>query len=223
MSKCLFIAGTDTDVGKTVVSIAMMRYFKKQNMKVVGYKPVAAGAEYINGHLRNNDALLLHKESNIEIEYESVNPFVFQEAASPHIAAKRSNTQVDCKVLNTQLEALTHLSDRVIVEGAGGWHVPISDNTTLDAWVIEQDLEVVLVVGIKLGCLNHALLTMNAIVASGLTLRGWVANSLNESTENYEEMVLFLKQHITAPLIGEVPFIEGFIEKDSYLDFDMKF
>jgi dethiobiotin synthetase len=207
MINALFIAGTDTDVGKTVASKAILQAIANKGFTTVGYKPVAAGCERTEQGLRNSDALHLMKVATQEMPYDDVNPYALELPASPHIAAKHENLTIDYKVLSDKLAYLKTKADTVLIEGAGGWRVPVSDTDCLSSWVKQEKLPVVLVVGVKLGCLSHALLTAESIEADGLTIVGWVANRINPGTEHYAEIIEVLESRIRAPKLGEIPYI----------------
>ena len=207
MTKKFFIAGTDTDVGKTVVSIALLAWLNSRGYRTVGYKPVAAGCEMQQGLLRNSDANYLQKFSSVKIAYQNVNPYPLKLAASPHIAAKSDNAVVSFELINQKLAENERNSDFVLIEGAGGWRVPISDTLYLSDWVKLEKIPVILVVGIKLGCLNHAVLSADAIQSDDVCFLGWVANQVQPDTEHYTEMVTMLRDKLEAPLLGEIPFL----------------
>ncbi|GAK84381.1 dethiobiotin synthetase [Vibrio ponticus] len=220
MIDAFFIAGTDTDVGKTVASKAILNALKERGLNTIGYKPVAAGSEKTEQGMRNSDALYLQAAATVEVAYDDVNPYALELPASPHIAAKREDVVIDYNVLSDKLEQHKQNSDIVLVEGAGGWRVPVSDTDCLSSWVQREDLPVVLVVGIKLGCLSHALLTLDAIKADGLKVAGWVANRINPGTEHYAEIIEMLEQKIDAPKIGEIPYVPSVKRKElaKYID-----
>ncbi|GAM61624.1 dethiobiotin synthetase [Vibrio ishigakensis] len=222
MSKTIFVAGTDTDVGKTVVSKALLQAFNARGISTIGYKPVAAGSDMTEQGLRNSDALHLQQTASIELDYEEVNPIALKAPASPHIAAEIDSTSVDCALLSEKLEQHKSKAELVLVEGAGGWRVPISKNGFLSSWVAEEKLPVVLVVGVKLGCLNHAMLTVETIKNDGLEIVGWVANRVNPCEEHYRDIINFLEQNIDAPKIGEIPYVAGVMKKDlsKYIQLD---
>lgn len=220
MIDAFFIAGTDTDVGKTVASKAILNALAEKGLKTIGYKPVASDSEKTQQGMRNSDALYLQEAATVEVDYDDVNPYALELAASPHIAAKRENVVIDYDVLSDKLAQHKQNSDIVLVEGAGGWRVPVSDSDCLSTWVQREQLSVVLVVGIKLGCLSHALLTLDAIKADGLQLAGWVANRINPGTEHYAEIIAMLEQKIDAPKIGEIPYVPSVKRKElaKYID-----
>lgn len=223
MMKALFIAGTDTEVGKTVVSKAILSAVGAQGKSTIGYKPVAAGSEITEHGLRNSDALHLQAAANQDVDYDLVNPYALSLPASPHIAAIADNEVIDYDKLSATLQRHKENSDFVLVEGAGGWRVPISKDDCLSTWVKQERLPVVLVVGIKLGCLSHAMLTAEAIEADGLELVGWVANRVNPGVEHYAEIIELLENKIDAPKLGEVPYVPGCKKRDlgKYIKLDV--
>lgn len=207
MIDAFFIAGTDTDVGKTVASKAILNALAEKGLNTIGYKPVAAGSDKTENGFRNSDALFLQAAATVDVEYDDVNPYALELPASPHIAARRENVAIEYSVLSDKLAQHKTNSDIVLVEGAGGWRVPVSENDCLSTWVQQEKLPVVLVVGIKLGCLSHAMLTLDAIKADGLEVIGWVANRVNPGTEHYAEIIEMLEQKVDAPKIGEIPYV----------------
>ncbi|NOH79544.1 ATP-dependent dethiobiotin synthetase BioD [Vibrio sp. RE86] len=207
MIDAFFIAGTDTDVGKTVASKAILNALAEKGLNTIGYKPVAAGSDKTENGFRNSDALFLQAAATVDVEYDDVNPYALELPASPHIAARRENVAIEYSVLSDKLAQHKQNSDIVLVEGAGGWRVPVSENDCLSTWVQQEKLPVVLVVGIKLGCLSHAMLTLDAIKADGLEVIGWVANRVNPGTEHYAEIIEMLEQKVDAPKIGEIPYV----------------
>ncbi|MEH0666257.1 dethiobiotin synthase [Vibrio scophthalmi] len=214
MIDAFFIAGTDTDVGKTVASKAILNALAEKGMKTIGYKPVAAGSEQTEFGLRNSDALYLQSAATLDVAYEDVNPYALELPASPHIAAQRENVTIDYAVLSDKLAQHKQNAQMVLVEGAGGWRVPVSESDCLSTWVVQEKLPVVLVVGIKLGCLSHAMLTLDAIKADGLDVIGWVANRVNPGTEHYRDIIEMLENKIDAPKIGEIPYVPSVKRKD---------
>jgi len=220
MIDALFIAGTDTEVGKTVVSKAILQALAAQDLSTIGYKPVAAGCDKTAEGYRNSDALHLQEAATNDIAYEDVNPYALLLPSSPHIAAKHDDVVIEESVLSEKLSQHKESSDIVLVEGAGGWRVPISDSECLSKWVKQEKLPVVLTVGIKLGCLSHALLTAEAIKADGLNLVGWVANRINPGTEHYADIIKMLEDKMGAPKLGEIPYVPKAKSKDigQYID-----
>ena len=202
----LFITATDTDAGKTFVARALIVSFVNQGKKVAVYKPVAAGCRLINGELVNDDAKLLQQSGNCQQSIRQVNPIAFIEAIAPHIAAKKSKQPILLETLiDTYQQVKSLAADIIITEGAGGWRLPLGNGRYLSDFVKAVHCDVILVVNMKLGCLNHAMLTYETILTDGLNCVGWVANCQQEMPylkENIEE----LSQLLPMPLIGRLPY-----------------
>lgn len=196
----LFVTGTDTGVGKTRVAVALIRGLARDGKRVAAMKPVAAGAVREPEGLRNDDALQLAAAANVAAPYERVNPYCLAEPVSPHIAAEAAGIEIDPAVIRREFDQLAASSDCVVVEGAGGWLAPIGGSRTMEAVALALDLPVVLVVGLRLGCLNHALLTAQAVRASGLELAHWVANAIEPQFERAAENVARLSAVLGPPL-----------------------
>lgn len=207
MSKCrgYFITGTDTGVGKTVVTLGLMQALQARGNTVVAMKPVAAGCEPMPDGLRNDDALRLQQQASIALDYAQINPYAFAPGIAPHIAAERMGVRINIENINNKYSELQCISDCVLVEGAGGWQVPLNEEETLADLALQLGLDVIMVVGVRLGCLNHALLTAAAIARAGCTLAGWVANQLPPAPECVHENINYLKSSISAPLLGVLP------------------
>jgi dethiobiotin synthetase len=199
-----FITGTDTDVGKTHIASALVRYFVQQGQTAVGMKPIAAGCEKINGALRNADVGILLAASNLAARLEDVNPYAFEPAIAPHIAAEQAGVTVSLSKIKHAFDALQLQADALIVEGAGGFRVPINREQTMADLAVQLNLPVIMVVGLRLGCINHALMTAGSIRAAGLDLVGWVANRIEPDMPALEENVQTLKAMIKAPCIADV-------------------
>jgi dethiobiotin synthetase len=207
--KKFFIAGTDTDVGKTLIASGLLQAANEKGLRTVAMKPIAAGCEQTEDGLRNEDALMLIDAMSAELPYSQVNPIAFEPPIAPHIAAMRENKQLSVSRLAGFCNGiLMQPGDFVVIEGAGGWRVPLNPRETLANLAIELNLPVVLVVGMRLGCINHALLTAEAIERDGLRLAGWVANKVDPDMSCYDENLMTLKTLIHAPLLGEVPFLD---------------
>lgn len=202
----LFVTGTDTGVGKTLVSAALLHTLARHHSRVVGMKPVAAGTECINGVQANEDVLALRAASSCAVPPELDNPVLLPDPVSPHIAAARAGVRIDVAHLVACHRALAKLADAVVVEGAGGFHVPLSSTETGADLAQALGLPVVLVVGLRLGCLNHALLTAEAIRARGLTLAGWVANRVDATMLAQVDNIAFLQQRLQAPLLATIAY-----------------
>ena len=206
--KIFFITGTDTDVGKTICCKTLLQAAKQQQLTTVAYKPIAAGCEITKDGLRNDDALVLQQHSNIKVNYHDVNPIAFLQPIAPHIAAQIQNTAIKTSQITQGLINLKkYNSDVILIEGAGGWRLPLNEKETLADWVIEQQLPVILVVGMKLGCLNHAMLTYESILGDGLKVVGWIANQLQSDMSFSEQNINYLTQNIKAPLLAEIPYL----------------
>jgi dethiobiotin synthetase len=206
MSLKIFIAGTDTDVGKTYVAAALLRLFSKLGYSTLGIKPIASDCHYHNNILLNNDALTLHAASSIKLAYKQINPFSFKSAIAPHIAAKAVNIKLSAQALRESCaSAFCYPADVHIIEGAGGWYVPLNQTETMADFVIALQLPVILVVGMKLGCLNHALLTYQAMQHTHVVLIGWVANCI-ETMESCTENIQTLQDYLNVPCLGVIPY-----------------
>jgi dethiobiotin synthetase len=199
-----FITGTDTGVGKTLVSCALLGDFSTQNKRVVGFKPVAAGCDD-DGY--NDDAKALRAASSMPLSYEQVNPHCFREAIAPHIAAHHEGVRIELPTILAAYHELAGRADVVIVEGAGGFCVPLNGQQSFADLAKELGLPVIVVVGMRLGCLNHALLTMRSIADYQLKCAGWVANVLDAEMPVLQENIETLRERIAAPLLGVVPFM----------------
>ena len=204
-----FITGTDTGVGKTHFSTSLLRSLAQhpeyQDKRIVGMKPVAAGSELINGRYDNDDVLLLRAASNWAAPPGLDNPVLLHDALSPHIAAQRAGVEIDIAHLVACHRQLMQQADVVVVEGAGGFHVPLSQELTGADLACALGLPVILVVGLRLGCLNHAVLTAEAIRNRGLRLAGWVANEINPSMEAQDDNIRYLQHQLQAPMLAHLP------------------
>ncbi len=202
----LFVTGTDTGVGKTRVATGLCRAYAARGLRVAAMKPIASGSAAGPAGLRNEDALALLQAMTVRATYAEVNPYAFEPAIAPHIAAAQARTTIDYAVLDRAFERLALQSDVVVVEGAGGWLAPIDDKRTFADLAMRWRTGVVLVVGLRLGCLNHALLTAEAIERRGLALRGWVGNAIDSRFPQARENVASLRARIAAPCLGLLEF-----------------
>jgi dethiobiotin synthetase len=207
-SRHYFISGTDTDVGKTLVACGLLRAAALRGLRTLAIKPVAAGAELTENGLRNEDALMLMAAMTEVLPYQQVNPVLLEPAIAPHIAAE----QVGKRITVSQLAGICRgvmmqPADFILIEGAGGWRVPLNRHELLSDLASELQAPVILVVGMKLGCINHALLTAEAIRADGLRLAGWVANQIDPDMACVEENLATLNAMLDAPCIGIVPYL----------------
>ena len=202
----LFVTGTDTGVGKTLVSTALLHALAAHHLRVVGMKPVAAGTVCVDGVDSNEDVVALRAASTCQVPTELDNPYLLPDPVSPHIAAARAGVQIDIARLVACHRTLAQLADVVVVEGAGGFHVPLSASETGADLAQALGLPVLLVVGLRLGCLNHAVLTAEAIRARGLTLAGWVANHVDPAMLAQEDNIAYLQEKLAAPLLATIAF-----------------
>jgi dethiobiotin synthetase len=202
-----FVTGTDTGVGKTVVTLGLMRRLQARGLRVVAMKPVASGCLRMAQGLRNDDALRLQRQGSIPLHYHEVNPYAFEPAVAPHLAAAEVGVRIDLATIRAGFERLAARADRVCVEGVGGWLVPLNASETVADLAGVLGLDIILVVGIRLGCLNHALLTAQAIRAAGLDLSGWVANLPAPEGERIGGNVAALEERLAAPLLGTIPYL----------------
>lgn len=202
--KGYFITGTDTEVGKTFVTVGLIESLNARGVRAVGMKPIASGCEPTADGLRNDDALRIRAASAIRLPYELINPFSFEPPIAPHIAAEKSGTEITVEAIVANCRQIAEEAEVVIVEGVGGWEVPISDRLGMPDVAVALGLPVILVVGIRLGCINHALLTASAIRNRGLELAGWVANHVEPGTDEQAAIVSAISQRINAPMTGSV-------------------
>lgn len=216
----IFIAGTDTDVGKTFVASALLHAARNRQLTSYGLKPVAAGATHTNGSLQNEDAHALIKASSEVLPYNRVNPIVLEPPIAPHIALEKAQRQTNVSELaeHCQKAFRDYPADFVLIEGAGGWFVPLNSEETLADLCVELNVRIVLVVAMKLGCISHALLTTQAIENAGLKLAGWIANSPSTPMPYLEENIETLRQRIVAPCLGAIPPLPTPEEAAAYLD-----
>lgn len=209
MSAAFFVTGTDTDVGKTTIAAGLLRAARLAGLSTAAVKPLASGCEPSAEGLRNSDALALLAECSLPLSYAQVNPFAFAPAIAPHLAAREAGVKLEVVALASAVQAvLDQRADFTLVEGAGGWRVPLGDQATLADLPITLDLPVILVVGVRLGCINHAVLTAEAIARDGLRLAGWVANVIDPQTSRLEDNLRTLTERLTAPCLGQVPRLE---------------
>lgn len=205
----IFITGTDTDCGKTEVSLGLMAAWQARGVRTLGMKPVASGCQPGPDGLRNQDALRLLSQGSHAIHYERVNPYAFEPPIAPHIAAGQVGVKIEMASIGRAYGALDAEADLVVVEGVGGWRVPLGANLTLSDIPKTLELPVVLVVGLKLGCINHALLTVESIRAQGCHLAGWIANSLDPAMQAADTNVATLAALIGAPCAGVIPWLHN--------------
>ena len=207
MSRGYFVTGTDTGVGKTLVAAALLRHLREAGNKVAGMKPIAAGAIAGPEGPANEDALLLQAESSARHPYATVNPCLYEPAVAPHIAAAESGVAIDTDRIRAAHAALAAMADIVVAEGAGGFLVPLDAKRSCAELPALLGMDVILVVALRLGCLNHALLTAEAIGARGLRLAGWIGNGIAADFPRREANVATLTDRLPAPCLGIIPWM----------------
>jgi len=212
MEKGYFITGTDTNAGKTWATIALMRYFKQQGKSVAGMKPVASGCSFPcaawecrDGRLKNEDALLIQENASLQIDYDLINPYAYELPVSPHIAG--TNNPVKLTTIVERFNVLKELAEIVLVEGAGGWYAPLNDHEDISDLAKSLALPVIIVVAIRLGCINHAKLTWHAIQHSGIPCAGWIAVCEDPDMLKPDENIRTIKTALNVPLLGVLPYM----------------
>jgi dethiobiotin synthetase len=216
-ARTLFVTGTDTGVGKTRIASALLSLAASQGLRTAGLKPVAAGCEQVNGQWVNADALMLQSAATEHLDYDQVNPVALLPAIAPHIAARDAGIRLSSSALIDHCRNIIESDlDLVVIEGAGGWLLPLNESETLADVCIGLQVPVILVVSMMLGCLNHALLTAGAIQSAGLTLTGWVANCIDPDMMALEENIELLKTRLPGMHLGTVPYCS---DSDSMVDF----
>lgn len=205
--KAFFITGTDTNVGKTLVAASLLLAAKNSGFTTAALKPVAAGCEKTAAGLRNNDALMLQSVITQKLHYEQINPIALEAAIAPHIAAQQEKRSLSADRLAGFCRGVLSSADFTIVEGAGGWRVPINSRETMADLAKNLQLPVIFVVSMRLGCLNHALLTFEAIVRDGLPVAGWVANCLDADMPALQENIDSLRARFPVPCLAAIPFL----------------
>jgi dethiobiotin synthetase len=207
--KRFFISGTDTGIGKTRSTLYLMQALQAAGLSVAGLKPVASGAEWRDGLLVNDDALALQAAASTSLPYALVNPFVFEPPVSPHIAAALAGRAINFAAIAENCEKAAEFADIVLVEGVGGWKAPLSERETVADLARFLGFPVVLVVGLRLGCLSHAALTRDALVSSGLPFAGWIGNQVVRDFPYVDENLRTLHSIFGCPPLGRIPFREG--------------
>ena len=210
MAQAYFVTGTDTEVGKTTIAAGLLHAARLQGLSTAAAKPVASGCVSTAQGLRNDDALALLAQCSLPLRYEEVNPLAFEPAIAPHLAAREVGVVLDVDRLYQSVRGvLDKGADFSLVEGAGGWRVPLSGAQTLSDLAVALRLPVILVVGVRLGCINHAVLSAEAIARDGLPLAGWVANIIEPQTSRLEENLATLAERLPAPCLGHVPRLQS--------------
>lgn len=217
MRHAYFLTGTDTEIGKTFVTCALLYRARRLGLTAAGIKPVAAGTDAAG---RNEDVECIRAASDVELAEDVINPYCFAPAIAPHLAAAEAGVRIDFARIAAACASARQRADLVIVEGVGGFCVPLGGDRDSADLAVALALPVILVVGLRLGCINHALLTAEAIAARGLTLAGWVANRIDPDMARAEDNITALRERLAAPLLGSVPRITGGqpAEAASYLD-----
>lgn len=200
----VFVSGTDTGIGKTHVSCELLRCLQSKGIDAIGMKPVASGCDQTPSGLRNEDALALIAASGRNFDYASVNPYAFADPIAPHLAAADDDVSIELAPIEAAYHRLQSSADFVVVEGVGGWLAPLGDSLTQADLALQLKVPVLLVVGLRLGCINHALLTARAIKADGCRLIGWIGNRIDAQMLRSEDNIKTLEKRIQAPLLGIV-------------------
>ncbi len=222
MASAYFVTGTDTGVGKTRVTIGLMRAFRARGEQVYGMKPVAAGCAAAGDRLVNDDALEIRKHCSVPLPYSLINPVALQQPCAPHLAAESEGREIDLAGIFRAYREISSRPGFLFVEGIGGWCVPLTRSAGMNDLVKELDIPVILVVGLRLGCINHALLTRQAIATSNVPLAGWVANQMDPDYRYSVPTVSYLSDVFESPLLGVIPFLPapGLADIDSCLETD---
>jgi len=201
------VTGTDTGVGKTLVAAGLLHGLARRGLRVAGMKPVATGCERTAAGLRNDDALCLGRHASVDAGYEEINPYAFEPAIAPHVAAAEAGVRIDLARIAACCARLSRSADRVVVEGVGGWRVPLNEREDVGDLARLLGLPVLLVVGVRLGCLNHARLSADAIAAAGVPWAGWVASCIDPQMSRMRENLAALEALLPAPCLGTIPFL----------------
>lgn len=209
MKRGLFVTGTDTGVGKTLISAALVRGFAGRGYRSAGMKPVAAGCRNVAGELLSDDVAMLQSAANVALPAHLVNPYAFEPPLAPHIAARRAGRRIEIAGIQQAFNEAASMTEVLVVEGVGGFRVPLNETEDTADLAVSLQLPVVLVVGLRLGCLNHALLSVEAIRSRGLSLVGWVANSIDPGMLSQQEAQDTLLELIPAPCVGVIPFMHN--------------
>jgi dethiobiotin synthetase len=226
MSHAYFVTGTDTEIGKTTIAAGLLYAARRAGLSTAAAKPVASGCVATAEGLRNDDALALLGQCSLPLRYEEINPLAFAPAIAPHLAAREAGVLLDVASLQQAVGAiLARGADFTLVEGAGGWRVPLSGQETLSDLPMALNLPVILVVGVRLGCINHAVLSAEAIARDGLRLAGWVANVVDAQTSRLDDNLVTLAERLPAPCLGRVPRLQQATPATvaDYLDLEVLF
>ncbi len=208
MNQSWFITGTDTEIGKTWCTLAIIQHLKNQGLRVAGMKPIAAGCYETLAGLRNSDAQQILEFSGLDVPYDWINPYAFAPPIAPHLAAAQIGQSIELKTIIKQYQRLAAQVDSVVIEGVGGWRVPMNATQSLKDMVLAMDVPVILVVGLRLGCINHALLSAETIIADGCTLGGWIANPIDSDFDG-QASIDTLSERLEVPLLAQMPFLDS--------------
>jgi len=208
MNNSFFITGTDTHIGKTEITCGLIEFFKKKGNLACGMKPVAAGTEEIDNQIINSDVHKFLLLNSIQKPVDIINPYSFDQAIAPHIASNSSNNEILFHKIKENFLLLEKECEYLFVEGAGGYKVPLSSNKSIPDLISYLNVPIILVVGIKLGCINHTMLTVEAIKNNHHNLYGWVANCIDLNMDEVDENISYLIDNIDAPFMGKVPFMK---------------
>lgn len=213
MTKYYFITGTDTGVGKTTITVGLLRAFQCAGLTTLGMKPIASGCHMTVDGLRSDDALALQQAASEQPGYPVINPLAYQPAIAPHLAAQYVGQSLSVASLTAACQpGLTHPSDLCLIEGIGGWSVPLNDRETMADFALSLNAPVILVVAIRLGCLNHALLTYHAMAAQGAVVAGWIANHCQATMSAADPCIAALTQWLPVPLLATVAYQQNVAE-----------
>ena len=217
-----FITGTDTNIGKTAITCTLIAKYIKEGFRVGGMKPVAAGCLLENGYMISEDVKRIIEVSNVDLNINEINPYSFEQPIAPHISFKKNKEEIDIHLIKKCLRSFENQTDYLFIEGVGGYAVPLTETFTTADLLEKLNIPVILVVGMKLGCINHALLTVESILNKKQKLSGWIANQIDEHMQAYEENVSFLKEKIKAPCLGAVPYFRDFdpYKASKFIDID---
>jgi dethiobiotin synthetase len=208
MDKAFFITGTDTGIGKTFITCALIELIKSKNKIVGGMKPVAAGESMHNGISINSDVFEINRFGNTEPNSYGINTYSYSEAIAPHIASKINNNPISLLKIKAHYDTLKKTSEYLFIEGAGGYYVPLGDHIMTSDLISSLNIPIILVAGIRLGCLNHTMLTVEAIHKNKQKIFGWIANIVDPDMRYQDESISYLKEKISEPCIGVVPYIK---------------
>ena len=204
-----FITGTDTGVGKTCVSLALVEILKKAGYSAGAMKPVASGCINSSDGLRNRDAMLMLAHARPGVDYQTINPYALSLPSAPVLAAQHEGVQIEAGPILESFQKMSTDTDVVVVEGVGGWHIQLNEDLWLSDIVKILNLPVIMVVGMRLGCINHAILTAEAIMGNGCWLLGWIGSQVDPAYTDYDATLEILSESLAAPMIGSVPYIPG--------------